>query len=108
MPGPFPGMDPYLENRRFWSDVHHSMIYALRAALNPVLPSEFLARIEERLYIVEPPAIFVPTCPWCSHGSNGNSPLLCSPKPSREQRTRPLSYVRRAKRCAKASSKSCP
>ncbi len=55
MPGPFPGMDPYLEDRRAWTDVHHSLIYALRAALKPLLPPEFLARIEERLYIVEPP-----------------------------------------------------
>ena len=55
MPGPFPGMDPYLEDRRYWTEVHHSLIYALRTALKPVLPSEFLARIEERLYIVEPP-----------------------------------------------------
>jgi hypothetical protein len=53
-------MDPYLESRRFWSDVHHSLIYALRAALNPVLPSEFMARIEERLYVVEPPRDFRP------------------------------------------------
>lgn len=51
MPSPFPGMDPYLESPQFWRDVHHSLIYTIRAALRPVLPPQFVARIEERLAI---------------------------------------------------------
>ncbi len=33
MPSPFPGMDPYLESRRFWSDLHHELISSIRAAV---------------------------------------------------------------------------
>ncbi len=54
MPGPFPGMDPYLESPAFWRDVHQSLIYCCRAALNAALPPGFVARIEERLYVLEP------------------------------------------------------
>ena len=54
MPSPFPGMDPYLEERVNWPDVHHTFISAARAALNAILPSGFVARTEERIYIVEP------------------------------------------------------
>ncbi|HBE21084.1 MAG TPA: hypothetical protein DDW51_26675, partial [Cyanobacteria bacterium UBA11367] len=30
MPSPFPGMNPYLENPLFWSEVHHRFITAVR------------------------------------------------------------------------------
>jgi hypothetical protein len=53
MSSPFVGMDPYLEDPRFWPDVHSSLIYCLRAALNQSLPEAFSAGIEERLYISE-------------------------------------------------------
>lgn len=53
MPGPFPGMDPYLEDRGLWRGVHHQLIAALSAALNAVLPPDFVARIDMRLYIIE-------------------------------------------------------
>jgi hypothetical protein len=28
MPGPFPGMDPYLEDPVYWPDIHQSLITA--------------------------------------------------------------------------------
>lgn len=45
MPSPFPGMDPYLEAR--WSDVHAALCPAIRAALQPLLPSGLRARANE-------------------------------------------------------------
>jgi hypothetical protein len=51
MPSPFPGINPYLESARFWRDVHQSLIYCCRRALNRTLPAEFVARIDERLYV---------------------------------------------------------
>ncbi|GAB4462676.1 MAG: DUF4058 family protein [Armatimonadaceae bacterium] len=54
MPSPFPGMDPYLENCANWPDVHSSFISAARTALNAALPVGFVARTQERIYIVEP------------------------------------------------------
>ncbi|WP_446387052.1 DUF4058 family protein [Coleofasciculus sp. B1-GNL1-01] len=34
MPSPFPGMNPYLENPEFWSEVHHLLISILAEMLN--------------------------------------------------------------------------
>src|SRR5436309_888795 len=49
MKSPFPGMDPYLEAR--WADVHQSLITYARDALQPDLPGDLRARIEERVYV---------------------------------------------------------
>src|SRR5271156_96108 len=51
MPSPFPGMDPYLESPVIWPDVHHELISGIRAALNPVLRPQYVARVELRVYI---------------------------------------------------------
>ena len=45
----FPGMDPYLEQH--WGDVHQAFVTYLRDSLQPRLPSELRARMEERVYI---------------------------------------------------------
>ena len=37
MPTPFPGMDPYLERPNLWSNVHNSLITAIRDVLAPML-----------------------------------------------------------------------
>lgn len=42
---PFPGMDPYLEAPYLWSDVHNSLIYALRDQIQPQLSSKYAAVI---------------------------------------------------------------
>jgi uncharacterized protein DUF4058 len=49
MPGPFPGMDPYLESQGFWQDFHTSLITYCREALNAALPDHYAALIEERI-----------------------------------------------------------
>ncbi|MFI5378484.1 MAG: DUF4058 family protein [Tepidisphaerales bacterium] len=51
MKSPFPGMDPYLEQR--WSDVRASLIGLIREALQPELPSGLRARAEERVLLEE-------------------------------------------------------
>lgn len=53
MPSPFPGMDPYLEDPRVWEDFHTTFLVALRATVKPLLPPDFVARLDERLYVVE-------------------------------------------------------
>jgi Protein of unknown function (DUF4058) len=53
MPSPFPGMDPYLEGRRLWPDVHHALITTIRDALAPQVAPAYFVAIEERAYIVE-------------------------------------------------------
>ena len=60
MPGPFPGMDPYLEDPAHWPDVHQSLITYIRDELQPYLRPRYHARIGERVYILEPPQLFYP------------------------------------------------
>jgi hypothetical protein len=60
MISPFPGMDPYLEDSVLWPGVHNSFIYCLRSALNRELPPNYVANIEERLYVSETERRIVP------------------------------------------------
>ena len=48
---PFPGMNPYLEHPRLWSGVHHGFIATLRAELNQMLPEQYVADVDERVYV---------------------------------------------------------
>lgn len=54
MPGPFPGMDPYLEHPARWPGAHLGLIAGLRVALNAALPERYIADAGERLYVVQP------------------------------------------------------
>jgi hypothetical protein len=51
MKSPFPGMDPYLE--RHWLDLHARLVVYACDALQPRLPGDLRARVEERI-TVEP------------------------------------------------------
>lgn len=49
MKSPFPGMDPYLEQH--WLDVHQALVTYARDTLQPRLPDDLRARMQERVYI---------------------------------------------------------
>lgn len=51
MPGPFPGMDPWLEDPARWTGVHQAMITYLRDAMQPQLAPKYVATIGERVYV---------------------------------------------------------
>src|SRR5690349_7855327 len=51
MPSPFPGMDPFLENPRIFTDFHDSFITYLREQLQQQLPAPYYAPIGERAWI---------------------------------------------------------
>jgi hypothetical protein len=53
MPGPFPGMDPYLEHPALWPDVHNRLIAELGNTLGPLLRPRYYVRLEERTYLAE-------------------------------------------------------
>src|SRR5712691_3482111 len=53
MPSPFPGMNPYLEDRLIWPDVHPSVIPAIRDALAPQVAPAYYVAIEQRVTTVE-------------------------------------------------------
>lgn len=82
MKSPFPGMDPYLEQR--WGDIHAALIVYTRNQLNPQLPNDLEARIEENLSVREDGVFLRTIAPdvrvaegeeWSSHGhpSNGGT-----------------------------------
>ena len=51
MPSPFPGMDPYLENRGLWKSVRDSLVYRMLEDLQPQLRPRYLAVLEGRLLL---------------------------------------------------------
>jgi hypothetical protein len=54
MPGPFPGMDPYLEHPARWPGMHQRLITNISNVLNDLLPPPYIADIGERLYVLQP------------------------------------------------------
>lgn len=45
MPSPFPGMDPYLENPRWFHGLHNNLITYFEEQLQPRLPSPYYAKV---------------------------------------------------------------
>ncbi|MBY0523510.1 MAG: DUF4058 family protein [Gemmataceae bacterium] len=54
MPSPFPGMDPYIESSGEWGDFHTSLLTAIRAKLNALLPRRYRARVDLFVFIQTP------------------------------------------------------
>jgi hypothetical protein len=48
MPSPFPGMDPYLESRLLWHDVHQRLAGQISRQLAPYLAPRYVARLATR------------------------------------------------------------
>ena len=53
MPSPFPGMDPYIEGQEDWRGFHARFLVYCADSLSESLPEDYVARIEERFYLVE-------------------------------------------------------
>src|SRR5437016_3910968 len=49
MPGPFPGMDPYLEAPGFWEDCHDRLIFHMGSMLSELLPPNYAALFRQRI-----------------------------------------------------------
>lgn len=60
MPSPFPGMDPYLEARAVWPDVHQRMITYISENLQPQIRPKYIARIGERIQLTDVGHSYVP------------------------------------------------
>lgn len=60
MPTPFPGMDPYLEQRGLWEEVHAGLIVGIQQFLNPLVRPRYRVAIKRRTYLaVLAPDVFV-------------------------------------------------
>lgn len=51
MNSPFPGMNPYLENPVFWSELHHRLITAIADVIEENIPPQYRVAIEQRTYL---------------------------------------------------------
>lgn len=60
MPGPFPGMDPYLESPDSWQGTHNKLITHVEEVLNAILPEPYIADCEIRCYIERPAQAIIP------------------------------------------------
>lgn len=56
MPTPFPGMDPYLERRGLWEEVHTRLIVAIADELTDALRPNYRVAVERRTYL----SVFAP------------------------------------------------
>lgn len=54
MTNPFPGMNPYLEQRRLWESVHHRLITYIADTLQETVGERYYVSIEERVYVEQP------------------------------------------------------
>ena len=52
MPGPFPGMDPYLEAPHYWQEFHDRLVFHLGSVLQEVLPPNYVAAFGQRVEVV--------------------------------------------------------
>ena len=50
---PFPGMNPYLEARRLWPEVHNKLISEIHYLLREALPPQYTVAMEERVIVEE-------------------------------------------------------
>ncbi len=60
MKSPFPGMDPYLEDPRYWRDFHDRFITYLAEAIQPLVLPKYAAMSQHRVYLMPNEQVHVP------------------------------------------------
>ncbi|HRQ36874.1 MAG TPA: DUF4058 family protein [Chloroflexota bacterium] len=60
MPSPFPGMDPYLEERSRWPGVHQRLITYMAEILQPHIRPKYIASIGERIQLADVQHTYIP------------------------------------------------
>jgi hypothetical protein len=80
MKSPFPGMDPYLEQH--WLDVHSRLVIYACDQLQGLLPTDLVARVEERVYLEKegiPDRSVFPDVRVVERGSRGGTAVATKP-----------------------------
>lgn len=60
MPMIFPGMDPYLEVKLIWPGFHSRLVVYIADQLRPLLQPRYIAAVEDRVFLEEPPRALIP------------------------------------------------
>ena len=86
MPSPFPGMDPYIESQRNWSDFHADLATEIRALLNTqILPAYYATAVTYVAYDIieiarsEPRSIYPDVGLWRTPSgalARGSTPVM--------------------------------
>jgi hypothetical protein len=53
MPSPFPGMDPWLEDRSVFPDLHESLVFLIKKSLNAQLPAGYYATTKMIVWVAD-------------------------------------------------------
>ncbi|MCL4261578.1 MAG: DUF4058 family protein [Anaerolineae bacterium] len=75
MPSPFPGMDPYLEERSRWPGVHQRLITYMAEMLQPHIRPKYVASIGERIQLAGMQHTYVPDV-FLAHRLHEPAPTL--------------------------------
>jgi hypothetical protein len=76
MSSPFPGMNPYLEQPEFWSEVHSRAIVAAAIAIEPELNPNYRVAVEKRIYLsTSSELVGIPDISLVSKQSNPTPPI---------------------------------
>lgn len=78
MPGPFAGMDPYLEAQGLWESFHAALVTHCAEAINQRLPEGYVAQIETRVALVSLEIPGVQRIPDVLVGREPNAPRFPS------------------------------
>ena len=87
MSSPFPGVNPYIEESSLWEGFHNEFITYLAYCINKGLPDTFVARTEQRVYVlphdrrIKPDVLIVPK-PIKGKNTGGSTALLERATPS--------------------------
>jgi hypothetical protein len=76
MASPFPGMNPYLEQPEFWSEVRSRAIVAAAIAIEPELNPNYRVAVEKRIYLgASSELVGIPHISLVSKQSNPTPPV---------------------------------
>lgn len=74
MPSPFPGMDPFLEDRTVFPDFHDRFVAYLSETIQPSLPDPYYAALGKRAWVEVSKRFIGPDVNVILSGKQGNEP----------------------------------
>ena len=77
----FPGMDPYLEDPALWPGVHAPLIVYIRDQLQPLIEPQYIAAVEERVYLEGPGREVIPDV-WIRREPASSAAIALAEAPS--------------------------
>lgn len=93
MPGPFPGMDPYLESPLYWRGLHARLINQISDELQPQLLPRYVCMIEERVLLTPLEENRWPDLSILEREPEGSGGVAVAARTDADQRTKPEEII---------------